>query len=71
LGKTASDDSSIPLNALFQDDSSDSGDLDDQLDEFFHFMGWNDLFEEVQGWRESKVLSLLRTFSNSSIRPPE
>jgi hypothetical protein len=38
LGKTAPNDSPIPLNALFQDDSRDSRDLADELDEFFRFM---------------------------------
>ena len=35
LGKIAPDDSSILMSTLFQDDSSDSEDLADELDDFF------------------------------------
>jgi hypothetical protein len=46
LGKTAPENPPGPLNALFPEDSvsTDSDeDLDEELDEFFRFMIWNDL----------------------------
>jgi len=46
----------IPLNTLFQDDSSDSGgDLADELKVFFHFMAWNALSEEEQEQKQSFI----------------
>jgi len=45
LSKAAPDGSPIRLNTLFQDDS---GDLDNELDEFFCFMTWNNLSEQTK-----------------------
>ena len=50
LGKNPLDDSSNPLNILFQDDSRD---LADESDDFFHFMGWNDSSEQEEERKQS------------------
>ena len=47
------------LNNLFKNDSSDSGDLADQLDHFFRFMGWNKNKIKVLVMRDWKFLSPL------------
>lgn len=41
------------MNVLFQDDSSDSADVADELNEFFRFMVWNDLSEEEEEQKQS------------------
>jgi hypothetical protein len=46
LGKTAPDDSPIPLITLFR---MILVDLEDALDEFFRLMVWSDLSEEEEG----------------------
>jgi len=49
LGKTAPENPPFSLNLLFLEDSvsTDSDeDLAEELDEFFHFMIWNDLSGE-------------------------
>jgi hypothetical protein len=51
MGKTAPENPPIPLNSLFPEDSvsTDSDkDLAEELDEFFHFMIWNDLSREEE-----------------------
>jgi hypothetical protein len=51
LGKTAPENLPVSLNSLFSMDSvsTDSDeDLDEELDEFFRFMIWNDLSGEEE-----------------------
>jgi len=51
LGKTAPENPPVPLNSLFPEDSvsTDSDeDLAEELQEFFRFMIWNDLWEEEE-----------------------
>jgi len=46
LGKTAPENPPVSLNLLFPEDSVANDfdeDLAEELDEFFHFMIWNDL----------------------------
>jgi len=69
LGKTAPENSPIPLIFLFPDNSTDSEDFSDK---FFRLMSWNDFSEEEKSSftsftsftqnDEREPLSVLRTF---------
>jgi hypothetical protein len=55
MDKSAPNDSPITLNNLFQDDSSDSGDLADGLDQFSRFIVWGDVSQEEKERKQSFI----------------
>jgi len=55
LGKITPENSPIPLNPLFPEDSANSEDLAHELDEFFRLMILNDLSEEEE--EEKSILT--------------